>query len=57
VEPTCLDEDQRPMNQGGQLKAEYRATWANYFVRYIEEYRKRGVNIWGVTVQNEPAGL
>ena len=43
------------MNRGGKLKPEYRATWASYFVRYIQEYKKEGVDIWGVTVQNEPA--
>ena len=43
------------MNHGGQLKAGYRDTWARYFARYIEEYHKLGIEIWGVTVQNEPA--
>ena len=42
------------MNQGGKLKPEYRALWAEYFARYIREYGKEGVKIWGVTVQNEP---
>src|ERR1700677_2177786 len=42
------------MNQGGKLKPEYRAAWAQYYVRYIREYEKAGVKIWGVTVQNEP---
>jgi glucosylceramidase len=27
---------------------------ANYFVRFIEDYRQRGIPIWGVTPQNEP---
>jgi glucosylceramidase len=43
------------MNQGGKLKPEFRQAWADYFVRYIQEYRQQGVNIWAVTVQNEPA--
>jgi glucosylceramidase len=42
-------------NGGGKLKSEYRQVWANYFVRFIREYEKEGVPIWGVTVQNEPA--
>ena len=42
------------MNHGGKLKPEYRQAWANYFVRYIEEYKKQGVNLWGLTMQNEP---
>jgi len=43
------------MNQGGKLKPEYRQTWADYYVRYIQEYAKESVAIWGLTVQNEPA--
>ena len=42
------------MNRGGKLKPEYRQTWADYYVRYIREYEKEGVPIWGVSVQNEP---
>ena len=33
---------------------EYRETWALYFSKFIEAYGKQGVNIWGVTIQNEP---
>src|SRR6056297_1074282 len=36
------------MNKGGKLKKEYWQTWANYFVRYIKEYQKRDMDIWGV---------
>jgi glucosylceramidase len=43
------------MNNGGKLKPEDRDAWARYFVRYIQEYAKIGIPIWGVTVQNEPA--
>ena len=43
------------MNNGGRLLPEYRRAWAGYFVRYIREYRQRGIDIWGITVQNEPA--
>ncbi len=42
------------MNHGGKLKPEYRQAWANYFVRYVQEYEKEGLTIWGITVQNEP---
>jgi glucosylceramidase len=42
------------MLQGGKLKPEYYQTWANYFVKFIQEYQKEGLPIWGVTVQNEP---
>jgi glucosylceramidase len=43
------------MNHGGKLKPEYRAAWARYYVRFVEEYAKAGVPIWGLSVQNEPA--
>jgi glucosylceramidase len=38
------------------LKPEYRKTWALYFAKYIEAYRKEGIEVWGVTVENEPLG-
>ncbi|MHC5116837.1 MAG: glycoside hydrolase family 30 protein [Planctomycetota bacterium] len=43
------------MNYGGQLKEECRDVWARYYARYIKEYAKEGITIWGLTVQNEPA--
>ena len=45
------------MNRGGKLRPEYRDAWARYYVRFIQEYAKEGVPIWGLTVQNEPAAL
>jgi len=45
------------MNGGGKLKPESRDAWARYYVRFIQEYAKEGVPIWGLTVQNEPAAV
>ena len=45
------------MNHGGHLLPEYRAAWARCYVRFIEEYAKAGVPIWGVSVQNEPMAV
>lgn len=42
--------------RGGKLLPEYRGTWALYFSKYINAYKKEGINIWGVTVENEPLG-
>lgn len=42
------------MNKGGKLKPECRQVWAEYYCRYIREYEKEGIKIWGLTVQNEP---
>ena len=40
--------------QGGRLLPRYRRAWARYYARFIEEYEKAGIPIWGVSVQNEP---
>ena len=42
------------MNQGGKLKAEYFELWARYYVKFIEEYKKNGIDISMISVQNEP---
>lgn len=42
--------------RGGKLLPEYSQTWALYFSKYIAAYKKEGINIWGVTVENEPLG-
>lgn len=42
------------MNHGGKLKEEYKESWARYFAKYIKAYRNEGIDIWGISVQNEP---
>ncbi len=42
------------MNDGGKLKGEFREAWARYYCRFIRELNKEGVDVWGLTVQNEP---
>jgi len=49
--------DTGTMNGGGVLLPEYRDLWARYFCRYIREYEKEGLKLWGVTVQNEPEAV
>lgn len=41
---------------GGKLLPEYNDTWALYYAKYIDEYKKAGIPIWGLTVINEPHG-
>ena len=41
---------------GGKLLPKYYDTWALYFSKYINAYEKLGINIWGITVENEPLG-
>ncbi|XP_018420734.1 PREDICTED: glucosylceramidase [Nanorana parkeri] len=36
----------------------YHKTWANYFIRFLDEYAKHNLTFWAVTVENEPtAGM
>lgn len=52
--PPSFMKDTKEMNHGGRLLPEYRGLWANYISRYIKEYRREGIEISMLTVQNEP---
>lgn len=39
---------------GGKLKTEYYELWAEYIKKYIDECKKNNINLWGLTLQNEP---
>ena len=39
----------------GFLRKEYYQTWADYFIRFLDEYSSQGLEMWGLTAQNEPA--
>lgn len=41
---------------GGKLLPEYYPVFAEYFVRYLQAWRKEGVEFWAVTPENEPMG-
>jgi glucosylceramidase len=41
---------------GGKLLPEYNKTWALFYSKYIESYKAEGIDIWGLTVVNEPHG-
>lgn len=38
----------------GEPGGPYYKAWAKYYVRFIQEYERLGVPIWGLTTQNEP---
>lgn len=46
--------DNGEMNHGGALLPEYRALWAEYYIRFLRLYQKEGVPISYLSVQNEP---
>lgn len=40
--------------RGGSLRHKYYPVYAQYFVRFIQEYAKIGIPVYAITVQNEP---
>jgi len=41
---------------GGKLLPQFNDAFALYFSKYLNAYKKEGIDIWGVTVINEPHG-
>jgi len=52
--PPAWMKDNHSLVKGGKLLPEYRQAWANHYVKFIKEYERQGIPIWGLTVQNEP---
>jgi glucosylceramidase len=38
----------------GTLKSDMYGPLAQYYVKFLREYKAKGVNVWGITPQNEP---
>lgn len=55
--PPAWMKSNNDMSHGGTLKPEDRQAWADYFVRFIQAYKKDGIPIWGLTIQNEPLSV
>lgn len=45
------------MLHGGKLLPGYYQSWANFYIKFIEEYQKHGIPVWGISVQNEPMAV
>ncbi|WFR55743.1 glycoside hydrolase family 30 beta sandwich domain-containing protein [Anaerocolumna sp. AGMB13025] len=55
--PPAFMKSNGEMNQGGRLLEEYYEPWAKVIVRYLKEYKKQGIEITRLTVQNEPKAV
>jgi glucosylceramidase len=55
--PPAWMKDNNNKLKGGKLKPACKQAWANMFVRFINEYEKAGIPVWGFTVQNEPMAV
>jgi glucosylceramidase len=52
--PPAFMKDNNDVLQGGKLKPEFYESWAMYYTKFIKEYEKAGIPIWGISIQNEP---
>ncbi|MBQ4156113.1 MAG: glucosylceramidase [Clostridia bacterium] len=52
--PPAFMKSNNQLNYGGKLKPEFYTLWANFYVKFIKEYKNAGVEISYLTVQNEP---
>lgn len=55
--PPAFMKTNKDKNHGGRLKEEYRGMWAEYLCRFLEGYRKKGVTVKRISIQNEPAAV
>jgi glucosylceramidase len=52
--PPAFMKSNKDMLHGGKLRPEFYQPWADYYAKFIKAYQREGINVWGVTVQNEP---
>ena len=55
--PPAWMKSNHEMLHGGSLLPQYQSAWAGYMIRFVQEYERAGVPLWGLTVQNEPMAV
>src|SRR5229473_885621 len=55
--PPAFMKDNNDMLHGGHLRPDYAQAWALYYAKFIHSYRKAGVPVWAITIQNEPMAV
>lgn len=53
--PPAWMKSNHDMNHGGYLLEEYKDVWANYYLKFLEHYTMEDIQVFALTVQNEPA--
>jgi len=54
--PAFMKDNGSPI-RGGHLLERYADAWARYYVRFVQEYRKAGLTVRWISVQNEPQAV
>lgn len=52
--PPAYMKTNKDMLHGGSLLPEYNQAWADYYVKYIKALKSHDIDVWGLTIQNEP---
>lgn len=52
--PSWMKHSETSEMTNGTLLPEYYQLWAKYLSKYVSAYAEQGINIWGITPQNEP---
>lgn len=52
--PPAWMKDNRSIVRGGHLLPRFYNTWAGYLIKFIQSYHELGIDLWGLSVQNEP---
>jgi len=55
--PPAWMKDNNDRLHGGKLLDEYKQSWANHYIKFINSYEAEGIPIWGLSVQNEPMAV
>jgi glucosylceramidase len=52
--PPAWMKDNHNILHGGHLLPQYYSLWAAYLIKFIQAYHHEGIDLWGLSVQNEP---
>lgn len=52
--PPAWMKDNHNILHGGHLLKKYYPLWAEYLIKFIQAYHEHGIDLWGISVQNEP---
>ncbi|MUU77624.1 glycoside hydrolase family 30 protein [Winogradskyella endarachnes] len=52
--PSWMKTGETATMTNGTLQPKYYGLWAEYISKYVSAYKAQGINLWGITPQNEP---
>lgn len=52
--PPAWMKSNKDILHGGTLLPAFYKSWANYYIKFLDAYKKEGINFFAISVQNEP---